>query len=254
MLEILNKQAVLGPDYLPNSGPGPKRLAAGTETFGYFGRVPDGELGLGPKLSAGVPLSSSYFVDRPTTNMWAKFIRNGVTLYIPHFPFGIGTFAQIYTQRAYYSVLLPANEMPNFPMMGRAQYTAGRTFTANDGSVMLVRNLLDRSGVKFITYTGNDPVGAGEVQDLIIRAYAPGVTNPYGFKLPVSELEPAYQGQTPEVWCQHMSHDSNQAITTIISPTWGNFGKYLIGGSSKLCIWFPVLQYIPPDQVPSLPT
>lgn len=254
MLELIARESSPVPGTIPWSGPGTKVLTLGTEDYGYFGRVPDSVLGMGSKLAALLPSNKRDFTDTPATNMWGKFIRKGKVLYVPQFPIGRTMFAWNFDTKVYYNALLPSSEIPRFPMIGKTAYTMNQTFTTSDGSTVFARNLLDQDGVKFIQYTGNDPVKSGEVLDLIYRPYFPASEYANAWKLPLSDFEPAYAGRNPEVFCQHPSHDSNQMITVVISAANGSRGRYLIGGSSKECLWLPILQFVPPDEVPNLPT
>lgn len=77
--------------YIANSGPGPKTLLAGDANLGYFGEVTDLQLFTPAQVAgqAGLFLGT----DNPTAvsaangNMWLKFIRNSVVIFIAKMPF-----------------------------------------------------------------------------------------------------------------------------------------------------------------------
>lgn len=80
MLELMVTGS--GSAYYPDSGPGPKRLSAGDESLGYFGRVPQSEL---------ITASSLFQLMTPVTGkltandsmVWLKFFYNGKVVYYP---------------------------------------------------------------------------------------------------------------------------------------------------------------------------
>lgn len=129
MLEVLAMAG--GPWKLGDLGPGPKRLRAGDERFGYFGIASEDELFQNVELSIQLDFQAGHSL-QPIE--WLKFVENHRIFYVPKRPIRYGvSWDQLYQNGLVYGVNSPG------PNPGTNAETNQLRLLEKDGRVFRIR-------------------------------------------------------------------------------------------------------------------
>lgn len=247
MLEML--VAGGGKPYYPNSGPGPKSLAGGNEQAGYFGTLTQNQLFTPTELFnlLGIPAIDP---TTDTTLIWGKFFYKGKVIYIPSRP--INSSGQLFSWQDLYQLGL----VYGIDGDGAFPYPAGSPVNQR---VTITKTLesktagfwprLAKAGdvdpAPSTTDAGNS--GLGEFAELLTNILPVGI--------------PAATNKWDNIPLTSFDQVSSATMLTSLSPGTGMMtgrysstsGRYNYGSSGKTAAttnwrWWPVLQYINPDE------
>lgn len=247
MLEML--VAGGGKPYYPNSGPGPKSLAGGNEQAGYFGTLTQNQLFTPTELFnlLGIPTIA------PTTDatlIWGKFFYKGKIVYIPTAP--INSSGQLFSWQDLYQLGLVYGVDGD----GAFPYPAGSPMNQR---VTITKTLESKTAGFWprLAKAGDvDPApstadagssGLGEFAELLTNILPVGI--------------PAATNKWDNIPLASFDQVSSATMLTSLAPGTGmitgryssTVGRYNYGSSGKTTTtaawrWWPVLQYINPDE------
>lgn len=244
MLEILLYSKGSNDSFFPNSGPGNKQLLAGDKTLGYFGEVSDSEL----FTPAGVIRGMNFNVGTDVAqsgNIWLKFIRNEVVLFIAKKPFKTGVaWNDIYAAGLVYGTrdngLYPTSGAPAYQFRQLTKIEGSKTWTLKP---------------RLMTGWSGDPA----VQNSLESDYI----NSEWHQL-LGRVTTLSNGSIVEKWDDFTAADlgANSDLTSWVKETYSVNILYAVkkGGTSVLTAnafsikttgygWRPVLELIPSDTV-----
>lgn len=266
MLEMMANKS--SPKVVEIYGPGPQTLMYGDMNYGYFGKVTEAQMGIGKSIADNMTFTTKYFTDTPT-NEYGKFARKGLILYVPYFTFGTSTPGAAHDRKMNYNPTGPANQIPVFPILsGRGAYAVNFKAKTKSGATMLVRLATMADGVNYVQFTSTaNPPTPGEFVDLFIKPFSTTLPGPpvgpdpwpNPWKLPAADIAKAYMAATvSETISATMTHDKDRAYSIKIGPDpagAGNprYNKVNLAAATSVCLWLPVIQFVPEDEVPNLP-
>jgi hypothetical protein len=113
-----------------NSGPGPDKLAMGTNQEGYLGLVPAAQFINGTELAAAIKLTAGSAISANVNSDWQKFLWKGKVLFIPLKGFRTGvTWVQLYNLGAVLGTDTVGLYPQNTPVVQKARVVIqGKTY------------------------------------------------------------------------------------------------------------------------------
>lgn len=247
MLEML--VAGGGKPFFAKSGPGPKSLQYGNEEAGYFGTLTQAQLFTATEIfnQLAIPAIGP---NTDTSMIWAKFYYKGTIVYIPTRP--INTSAQLFQWQDLYQrgLVYGTDDDGTYPFPVTSPYNQRTILTKT------LENKMAGFRIRLPAASGADPdTGAsaqasklGEMVELLANALAIGIG--------------AGTGKWDSITNANFDTTNFATMKTTVSPglTGAMFGRGASAGiynystsgkavSSSLWQWWPVLQYMNPDEV-----
>jgi hypothetical protein len=225
---------------IPNNGPGPQTLKAGTERLGYFGTLTTAELLGYRSLADRVSLTDGTPINNNT--LWMKFIDAGKILFIPQKPLRSAiSWQAIYQKGLVYGV---AGNGPS-PLPANSPVSQDVKINAK-GHLFRVRLLTGaNSDPAFNTYNVQDPITSynSEWSRLLHRVSDVDPTKTFWERFTGTEL--GVGGDLS--WCQE-SHpygvgyrvERGFLTATGLAASIGTAGS----GGGYTAVWRPVLEYL----------
>jgi hypothetical protein len=236
-----------GKPYYPKSGPGPKSLQYGNEQAGYFGTVTQSQLFTPTEIfnQLNIPLLGPSL---DASMLWGKFYYQGTIVYIPTRP--VNTTAQVFSWESLYQMGLVYGTDSDgaYPSPVSAPYNQ-RTLI-----VKKLENKVAGFKVRLPSAGNTDPMtatlsAAGEFSVLLSNIIALGVGagtgkwdsldttvfNSTSYELSLTSL---LNSTTSALYGRGLTNNPGQYSYSNLSKT----------GTSTAALWWPVLQYINPDE------
>lgn len=226
---------------IPNNGPGPQTLKAGTERLGYFGTVTTAEL-LGTfELADRVGLSEGNPVNSGT--LWMKFINAGKILFIPQKPIrSLVSWQALYQKGLVYGI----NGNGSNPMPAGSPVNQNVQVNAR-GHLFRVRLMTGANeDPAFSTYNVQDPATSfhSEWSRLIHRVSNLDPTKTFWERFTDAELGVG----TDLSLCQEThNYAAGSRVARGFTTALGLAAAGLTGGGGGYSyVWRPVLEYLGP--------
>jgi len=246
MFEIFMRQSSHLP-YYSDSGPGTKYLRMGNTDLGFFGLVPEVELGFFTKMldDAQIPEASRLY-SASADNQWMKFFFKGSVVFIPTFKTALVTYNQLQAAKMTYSGLKRGTaDAPATLPDGSPMYDMNPVYTAPNKDLLFPRLIDLKPNATSVVY---DEVLSteSEAYNLIVSVFGANWTNPQGIRLPASYINGVTAGQ-----------QANTSGVEIISSTVGSvlrldttnadMNKVAQTSMGNTTVWLPVVQLLTTD-------